>query len=118
MKELNSVNSNDIMSPRLLQSKSYLKSIPYFIEDTNLPIMSDIIERVIKTTYDTILASCSSVIKASSKSNMAIVWVDIRNFQDSTKAKNLINRFFNIDHHIAMIKETNINHCISQCKNC
>jgi len=31
IKELNNVNSNDIMSPRLLQSKSYLKllDIPY-----------------------------------------------------------------------------------------
>ena len=120
MKELNNVDSNDIMSPRLLQSKSYLKSISYFIEDANLPIISDIIERVIKTTYifdNTILVSCPSVIKASSKSNMATVWVNIWDSQNSTKAKNLINRSFNIDH-IAMIKETNMNHYILQCKNC
>jgi len=49
IKELNNVDLNNIMSPRLLQSKSYLKilDIPYFIKDTNFPIMPNIIERVI-----------------------------------------------------------------------
>lgn len=70
------------MSPRLLQSKSYLKilGILYFVNDTNLPVISDIIKQVIKTTYlskDTILASYPYVIKASQKSDMAVVWVNI-----------------------------------------
>jgi len=49
MKELNNVDLNDIISLRLLQSKLYLKllSIPYFLKDTNLSIIPDIIERVI-----------------------------------------------------------------------
>ena len=53
MKELNNINSNNIMSLRLLQSKLYLKisSIPYFLEDTNLLIVPDIMERVIKSTH-------------------------------------------------------------------
>jgi len=123
MKELNDVNLNDIISPRLLQSKLYLKilGISYFIEDTNPPIILDIIERVIKTTHifdDTVLASYPRVIKASPKSDMTIVWVDIWDFQNSTKAKSLINRSFNIGHYIVMIKETNMNLSILQYKNC
>lgn len=53
IKELNDVNSDNIISPKLLQSKLYLKisGIPYFLNNTNLSIMSDIIERVIKSTY-------------------------------------------------------------------
>ena len=46
IKDLNDVDSNNIMNSRLPQSKSYLKilEIPYFVEDTNLPIIPDIIE--------------------------------------------------------------------------
>jgi len=53
MKELNDIDLNNIMSPRLLQSKSYLKilDIPYFLEDTNLSVMPDIIKRVIKCIH-------------------------------------------------------------------
>ena len=53
IKELNDVNLNDIMSPKLSQSKFYLKilDISYFINNTYLSIISDIIKRVIKITY-------------------------------------------------------------------
>ena len=53
MKELNDVNLNDIMSSKLSQSKFYLKilDISYFIDNTNLSVIFDIIERVIKITY-------------------------------------------------------------------
>jgi len=66
------------MSPRFSQSKSYLKilGIPYFIEDTNLSITSDIIESVIQSTYifnDTILASYPWIIKAFPKSDIAVI---------------------------------------------
>jgi len=64
MKELNDINSNNVMSLRLLQSKLYPKisSILYFLEDTNLLVIPDIIERVIKSTHifdNMILAFCS-----------------------------------------------------------
>jgi len=51
IKDLNYVDSNNIMSPRLPQSKSYLKilSILYFVKDTNLSIILDIIKRVIQS---------------------------------------------------------------------
>ena len=91
------------MSPRLLQSKSYLKllGIPYLQEDTNLPITPVIIERVIKSTYifnDTVLASCSQVIKVFPKSDMAVIQVNIQDSQNSIKAKCLINRCFNVSY--------------------
>ena len=74
--------------------------------------MPDIIERVIKSTYifdNIVLVFCPEVIKASSKSDMAMVWINIWNSQNSMKAKSLINRYFNIGYHITMIREININ---------
>ena len=52
------------MSLRFSQFKFYLKilDIPYFLEDTNLLVVLDIIERVIKSTYkfnDVVLIFCS-----------------------------------------------------------
>jgi len=78
IKKLNDVDSSDIISLRLPQLKSYLKilSISYFANDISLSITLDIIEQVIKTIHlfkNTILASCLHVIKASLKSDMAVV---------------------------------------------
>lgn len=78
IKNIDIVNSEDIMSLRLPQSKLYLKllGIPYYIKNTNILITSDIVEKAIQTIHifnNTILASCSYVIKASSKSNVAII---------------------------------------------
>ena len=62
MNNLNDIDSNKVMSPRLSQSKSYLKilDIFYLIKDTNLSVSADIIKIVIKNTHildDTILIS-------------------------------------------------------------
>jgi len=78
LKNLNDIDSSDVMSPRLPQSKSYLKilDILYFVEDTNLLLTYDIIEKVIKTTHifnNVVLASHPCVIKMFPKSNMAVV---------------------------------------------
>ena len=78
MKELNNVNIINAISPRVLQSKSYLKilGISYFIKNTNLSIILDIIKSVIKSTYilnDIVLTSYSQVIKVLSKSNIVII---------------------------------------------
>ena len=82
IKELNDIDSYDIMSLRLSQSKSYLKilSIPYFIKDTNLSISSDIVKSAIKSNYilnDIVLALHPHIIKAFPKSNMVVIWIDI-----------------------------------------
>ena len=53
IKDLNDIDLNNIMSLRLPQSKSYLKilGILYFLEDTNLSVMPDIIKIVIKCIH-------------------------------------------------------------------
>ena len=117
MKELNNIDLNNI-SPRLPQSKSYLKilGIPYFLEDTNLSVMLDIIKRVIKCIHifnDIVLASYPWVIKTYPKSDMVMIYVDIWDSQDNTKAKCLINRYFNIGWYIATIRGINMNLSIS-----
>jgi len=47
------INSEDIELPKLLQSKSYLKiiDIPYLIENSNIPILSDFVEMIIKSNH-------------------------------------------------------------------
>ncbi len=45
----------------------------------------------------------------SPKSDMAVIWVDIWDAQSSMKAKDLINRYFNIGSYIATICGMNIN---------
>jgi len=82
MKNLNDIDSNDVMSPRLPQLKSYLKilGIPYLVEDTNLSLTCDIVERILKTTHifnDLVLALRLYIIKASPKYNMAVIWINI-----------------------------------------
>ena len=70
------------MSPRLPQSKSYLKilEIPYYIKDTNLPITVNIVKKVFQTTYifnNIVLASWLCIIKAFPKSDIVVIWIDI-----------------------------------------
>ena len=121
LKSIQNVNSDSIESPCLPKSKSYMKIIglPYKINQD--VIFPDFIEGVLKETYlfkGVMLASKPHIIKASPKSDMAMVWVDIWNSQSSSSAKNIINRCFNIGRFIATIKGTNINPGVPQCKNC
>ena len=41
------------ISPRLPQFKYYLKilNIPYLIKDTNIPIMTDVVKRILQSTH-------------------------------------------------------------------
>jgi len=80
IKETNNIDSKHINIPWL--SKSYLKilSLPYILENTNLLITSELVKEVIKETHifnDIILTSKPHIIKALSKSGLAVVWVDI-----------------------------------------
>jgi len=122
IKESDNINPNDILSLRLPQSKSYLKilGIPY-ITNNGTPISHNQVEEVIKRIHlfnDITLSSCPRVIKASPKSDMAVIWIDIWDSQNGTKAKSLVNRCFNIGQHIATICGTNMNPGVPQCKNC
>ena len=65
-----------------------------------------------------ILVSQPCIIKASPKSDIAVIWINIWDFQNDTKEKMLINRCFNISQHIVIIRGINMNSGISQGKNC
>jgi len=121
LKNMQNVDSSSIESPRLPKSKSYMKIIglPYKINQD--VISSDFIEGVLKETHlfnGVVLASKPRVIKASPKSDMTVVWVDIWDSQSGSSAKNIINRRFNIGRFIATVKGINMNPGVLQCKNC
>ena len=94
LKSIQNVNLDSIESPCLPKSKSYMKIIglPY---SSKLGVMSpDIIKGVLKNLHlfkDATLALKPHVIKASPKSNKAVVWVDIWDSQSGSCAKNTIN---------------------------
>jgi len=78
IKNVDIINSVENMMPRLLQSKSYLKilDVSYIMKRTNIPIISSIVEKIIKTTHifnNVVLASKSCVIKLSPKSDIMII---------------------------------------------
>jgi len=80
-KSVKGINSNDIPSPRLPQSKSYLKIIglSYLRADSN-KITSENVTDFMKhiDLFENIsLATKPRIIKASPKSDMAIIWFDI-----------------------------------------
>ena len=123
MKDSNDMDYSDIMSLRLSQSKSYLKifSISYIVKDNNLPIFSNIVETIIKSMYifdNIVLTFKPCIIKVLSKSDIAVIWIDIQSSQSSLNVKMIINKYFNIGSHIATIHSTNMNFSVPQCKNC
>ena len=78
VKNLLQDDKDKIDSPRLLQSKSYLKiiEIPYLNDQTNTHISSKDIEKILKKNYifnKVVLTSKPWVIKVSPKSDMAII---------------------------------------------
>ena len=99
LKNVQNVNPDSIESPYLPKSKSYTKIVrlPYLSE---LGVMTpDIIKGVLKDSHlfkDVILASKPCIIKASPKSDKAVIWVDIWDFQSGSCTKNIINRRFNV----------------------
>ena len=108
IKNIDVINSEDIMTSRLPQSKSYLKilDILYLIKDTNVSITSKVIEKVLQFMYifnNVTLVSKPKIIKALSKLDIAVVLIDIWDVQSSAKAKFLINRYFNVGRYIATV---------------
>ena len=86
-------NMKQISSPRLLQSKLYLKiiSILYISEHSNVQILSDEIKKILKNNHifnDIVLAFKPRIIKILPKSDIAIVWIDIWDTQNGSNAKN------------------------------
>ena len=108
VKGANRINSNEVNSPRLPQSKSYLKIIGllYFQENTTTSIISNVVKNILKENYifnNIFLISKPKVIKVSPKSNMAIIWIDIWDIQSGSNTKMLINRCFNVGNYITTI---------------
>ena len=91
-----SSDADKISSPRLLQSKSYLKivSILFISEKTSNYVLLDEIKNVLKNNHlfnNIVLTSKSRIIKVSPKADMAIIWIDIWNTQNRSNAKKVIN---------------------------
>jgi len=95
IKSIEGINTNEVSPPRLPQSKSYLKiiGIPYTKPDGNKLTSNDITDYIRHTDlFESIsFSSKPRVIKASPKLDMAIVWLDIWDSQNGSKAKSLIN---------------------------
>ena len=123
MKSANHIKIEKVETLQLPQSKSYFKTIGilYLLENTNTSIIADIVETIIKNNHifnNITIVLRLKVIKISSKLDMAIIWLDIWDIQSGSKAKGLINRYFNVKSYIVTIREVNMNLRIPQCKNC
>jgi len=113
MKSKNHIEAEIVKTSHLPQSKSYLKiiDIPYLLENTNTSITVDVVKTIIMNNHifnNITIALRPRVIKIFSKLDMAIIWLDIWDIQIRSKAKELINRYFNIGSYIAIIREANI----------
>jgi len=80
IKNDNAVDLDNVILLRLLQSKLYLKilEILYLIEDINISVSADMIERVLQLTHifnNIVLISKPHIIKVSPKSDMIVIYV-------------------------------------------
>jgi len=78
IKQANQIDSENIETSQLPQSKSYLKiiGILYLLENTNIPIIADIVEKIIKSNHifnNIAVISKPRIIKVSLKSDIAII---------------------------------------------
>jgi len=121
IKGIDDIETKDISS-RLPQSKSFLKilGVPYFDEEKT-PVKTTTVENILTNTHlfdNVTLSSRPRIIRASRNSDMAVIWVNIWDSQNGTKAKTLINRSFNFGRHIATVRGTSMNPGVPQCHNC
>ena len=78
IKNVSFIEVDKIEAPRLPQLKLHLKilGIPYLLKNSNIPILADVVEKIIKKQShinNIIIASRSRVIKVLPKSDMAII---------------------------------------------
>jgi len=113
LKLIDSASNNEILASWLPQSKSYLEitGIPYIQPNSNKLTGNDITTtmKYLELFEPVNFTAKPRVIKTSPKSDMAIVWFDIWNSQNRSKAKLLINHSFNFGRYIATIRATNMN---------
>jgi len=107
------INKEESLSPCLPQSKSYLKitGIPFIQPNGDKLTYEDITNSIQHSTlFETVLlTSRPRVIKALPKSDMVIVWIDVWDSQNGSKAKLLVNYYFNFSQYITTIRGTNMN---------
>ena len=99
IKNISNINLDSINSPCLPKSKSYLKIVGLLHKMENNLITPNFIKSVVKELHlfeNIMLASKPHIIKALSKSDMAVVWMNIWDFQSSFAAKNIINCQVNV----------------------
>jgi len=95
VKNTNYIDLDKVNTPCLPQSKSYLKiiGILYLLENTNTPILADIIKIIIKDNHifnNIMVASKPQIFKVFPKLDITIIWLVIWDVQSSNKAKGLI----------------------------
>ena len=114
IKSMLTIDVDQVQFPRLPQSKSYLKIIGvlYLSEATDMYITLDKVKRILKNNHifnDVVLVLKLRIVKVSPKSDIAIIWINIWDAQSSSKAKILINQWFNIKRFITTIQDANMN---------
>ena len=82
VKNANHINTEEVETPRLPQSKFYLKiiGILYLQKNTNTPIISSMVKDIIKRNHifnNIMLAFRPHIINIFPRSDIAIIWVDI-----------------------------------------
>ena len=82
VKNTNQIDSDKVETPQLPQSKSYLKIIDilYLLENTNIPIFTDVVKTIISNNHifnNIMVVSKPNIIKVLPKSDIAIIWLDI-----------------------------------------
>ena len=119
LKSINNTGNDKILTLWLSQSKSYLKitGIPYIQPNGNKLTGNNITTTMkhLELFEPVNLTAKPRVIKASSKSDIAIIWFDIWDSKNGFKAKLLINHSFNFGRYIATIRATNMNPGVPQC---
>ena len=105
---LEEIDAENNLTPYLPQLKSFLKilGISYFGNNSSNSINSVQIKSVLSHTdifQDIILSFWPYIVRVFPRSDMVIVWINIWDSQNGTKAKSLINRSFNIDCHVVTI---------------
>jgi len=86
-----------------------------------MPITVDVVKMIIKNNHifnNVTIAPRLRMIRIFLKLNMAIIWLDIWDIQSRSKARELINRYFNIGSYIMTIWRMNMNLGVLQYKNC
>jgi len=108
IKNFNVIDSDNIIAPRLPQSKLFLKilGILYLIEDISFPITSNIVKKILQSIHifnDMTFTSRPHIIKALPKLDIAVIWIDIWNTQSDSKNKDIVNRYFNMSSQIVTV---------------